>query len=83
MRPKCDTFVVLDAVRVPRSVFTDPLVELRDGIETNLFVALGRLDDRRNENLEEWEPDQRWPVVVDEVHDQAFDVRPVLQENTN
>ena len=52
-RPGPNTFVVLDLVGVPVGLVMLPLIELGDGEETDLLLALGGLDDGRDELLEE------------------------------
>ena len=55
-----------------------PLLELGDREEGQLLLALGGLDDGRDELFEEGLPQQGRPVVVDEVDQQTLDVGTVL-----
>ena len=56
-----------------------PLLELWYGEEAGLLLALGRLDDGRDELLQERHTQQRRPVVVDEVDQETLDVGAVLK----
>ena len=56
-----------------------PLLELWYGEEAGLLLALGRLDDGRDELLQERHAQQRRPVVVDEVDQETLDVGAVLE----
>ena len=73
-----NTFVVLDLVCVPVGLVVFPLLELWYREEADLLLGLGGLDDGRDELLQERLAQQRRPVVVDEVDQQALDVRAVL-----
>lgn len=75
---KRSTFVVLDLVGVPVLFALLPLLKLRDRVEADLLLVLGRLHDGRDELLQEGLAEQRRPVVVQEVDEQTLDVGAVL-----
>jgi hypothetical protein len=50
-----------------------------NGKEGEDIVATGCLDDRSHELLQEtWVLHQRWPEMMDEINQQAFDVRAIM-----
>lgn len=80
---KIETFVVFDLVRVPVILFLLPLFELGQWIERDFLLALGSLNDGRDELFEERQFEQRRPVRVNEVDDEPLYVRTVLVEKQN
>jgi len=72
------TFVVLDLPQVPVGRGALPLAVLGQAEEGELLAGARHLHDGRDELLEEVLADERRPVVLDEVDQQALDVRAVL-----
>lgn len=72
------SLVVFDLVSFPVGISISPFIVLWDREERQFFFSLRSFDDRSDEFFHKVPLDETWPVVMDEVDDETFDVRTVL-----